>query len=76
MTIFNDPHLDHLSDQYFGELGENRREAIRINGLAALALRAHCVRLSPLRGSDEVPIREFSVFGETNLLSSRLTYLC
>jgi hypothetical protein len=60
MTIFNDPHLDHLSDQYFGELGENRREAIRISGLASLAFRAHCVRLSPLRGSDELPTHGFS----------------
>jgi len=31
------------------------------NGLASLALRAHCVRLSPLRGSVELPTRGFSV---------------
>jgi hypothetical protein len=30
------------------------------NGLASLALRAHYVRLSPLRGSVELPTRGFS----------------
>jgi len=30
------------------------------NGLASLALRAHYVRLSPLRGSVEPPTRRFS----------------
>ena len=28
---------------------------VRVNGLASLALRAHYVRLSPLRGSVELP---------------------
>jgi len=38
--------------QAFGGQGQN--------GLATLALRAHCVRLSPLRGSVELPTRGFS----------------
>ncbi len=32
-----------------------------VNGLASLALRAHFVRLSALRASDEHPTRGFSV---------------
>jgi hypothetical protein len=41
------------------------------NGLALLALWAHCVRLSPLRGSVELPTRGFS---ERQVIDSVLIY--